>query len=334
MKRLSVIIIGRNEERHIDKCIRSVRKAIESMKESTDIIYVDSASADRSVEIARNHPIRIVQLRPEWELSSAAGRFIGSDLTDSEFIFFIDGDTLVYKSWLPSALRFLKNHPAVAGVAGIVNELFVDGDGRIVGHRWNRYHQVSEEMDSSVFGGIALFRRSVLDDVGGYNPYLTANTDVELCLRIRKSGYKLAKLYTPMALTYAFPRESMVEIIRRYRSDLYALGTTLRYCMKSGLFWQYLMKHLRYVATYMAAAFATIITLSASLITGEQGIFLVWIAAVTAMFVMTAFRRRSIRGIFISLVKRTLVTIRTIQTFITTHPKGPETYPRDVIVIQ
>ncbi len=333
MSVVSVIIIGRNEEKHIGRCVRSVLKGTETYSDC-DVLFVDSASSDRSVEIAAQYPIRIVQLRPDWKLTSAAGRYIGYRNTESEYVFFIDGDTLLYRKWIPLAISFLSNNPGIAGVAGIVNELFHDDEGRIVGHRWNRYNQIEDEIDSTVFGGIALFRRSVLDRVGDYNPFLSANTDVELCLRIKKAGFKLAKIYHPMALTYSHPRESIYEISRRFRSDLYSLGTTLRYCMRSGLFWRYLTGHLRYITSFFLGVVISLIILLIALFTNEPIIALGWTATVIAGLLFYAVRRRSIRGVFISLLKRAFVTVKTLQTFITTRPKAADTYPRDVIVIQ
>ena len=72
MPQLSVIIIGRNEESHIERSIRSVLRATENLKD-TEIIYVDSASVDRSIDIARRFPIRVLQLKSDWPLSAAAG---------------------------------------------------------------------------------------------------------------------------------------------------------------------------------------------------------------------------------------------------------------------
>ena len=73
---LSVVIISRNEERNIARCIESVLEATDEMA-SYEIILVDSVSTDRTVEIAKKYPIRILQLKHKSQCSPAAGRFIG-----------------------------------------------------------------------------------------------------------------------------------------------------------------------------------------------------------------------------------------------------------------
>ena len=58
---LSFIVISKNEERNIERCIRSILKVFEGRKEHLrEVILVDSYSTDRTVEIARKYPINIL----------------------------------------------------------------------------------------------------------------------------------------------------------------------------------------------------------------------------------------------------------------------------------
>ena len=67
---VSIVIKALNEERHIAVAIESAMAALESMRGEVmrgeimgEIILADSASTDRTVEIAANYPIKIVTLR-------------------------------------------------------------------------------------------------------------------------------------------------------------------------------------------------------------------------------------------------------------------------------
>jgi glycosyltransferase involved in cell wall biosynthesis len=73
---ISVVIISRNEAKNITRAIESVLKAVEHWPQ-TEILLVDSASTDETVEIAKHYPINIVRLKPSWFLSPPAGRLIG-----------------------------------------------------------------------------------------------------------------------------------------------------------------------------------------------------------------------------------------------------------------
>jgi len=330
---LSVVIIGRNEESHIAKCIRSVLKSTAGYREC-DIIYVDSASSDNTVHIAKQHPIRIIQLRPDWPLSSSAGRYLGFIHTSGEYVFFIDGDTIVYKKWLAYAVAFLKSHPGVGGVAGIVNELFIDSNGRIQGMKKNRYNQKKKSEDARVFGGIALYRRKVLEEVRPFNPYVVATPELELSLRIRKAGYRLVRIYEPMAITYAPQRETAGEIIRRARANLYSMGNTLHYCRRNGLFWRYVKERMGFVISYAAVLLASAGIVVISLVTKNSTLFCAWGAFIILLVLMHAIKKRSIRKVFISLFKRTVILYKTVESYVKTSIKNVDEFPKDVIIIQ
>ena len=55
---LSVFIITRNEERNIAECLKSVSFAAE-------VIVVDTGSTDRTIQIAREHGVRVEKIG--WE---------------------------------------------------------------------------------------------------------------------------------------------------------------------------------------------------------------------------------------------------------------------------
>src|SRR5262245_4258818 len=109
MPELSVIVIGRNEAAHIDKCLRSLLASLAG-KNDYEVIYVDSASDDETVEIARRHPIRILQLRRDWILTPAAGRFIGYQHAAGKYIQFVDADTVIFKRWIEESIAVLERN--------------------------------------------------------------------------------------------------------------------------------------------------------------------------------------------------------------------------------
>src|SRR5215510_6336916 len=76
MRSLTVIVIGRNEEAYITDCLRSALAAA-AQAGGAEVVYVDSASTDRTMGLARALGVRVISLRPEWELSPSAGRHVG-----------------------------------------------------------------------------------------------------------------------------------------------------------------------------------------------------------------------------------------------------------------
>ena len=69
---LSVVVIGRNEGDRLITCLRSVQ-AMRGDFERAEIIYVDSASADRSPERARELGAKVIVLEA-GDLSAAKAR--------------------------------------------------------------------------------------------------------------------------------------------------------------------------------------------------------------------------------------------------------------------
>lgn len=333
MNTLSIIVIGRNEEHHIARCLRSVLTGSESFVDR-EIIYVDSASTDNTVNIAKRFPIRIIQLRSSWKLSSSAGRYLGFENTHGKYVFFVDGDTIVYKHWLEEAVSFMRNSPDIGGVAGIVHEIAVDEKGNRVGFRRNRYKQSTQILPVNVFGGIALYRRAVLERVRPFNPHVKATPELELSLRIRKAGYGLMRLYIPMAITYAPKRETFGEILRRSRSNLYSMGDTLHYCRRNGLAWPYIKERMGFVFCFAAGVLLSVGILLFALVSRNVALLMGWCAVILFFLGFQAIRKRSIRKVGISLFKRTVILYKTIQSFCTARVREIEEYPTDVIVIK
>ncbi len=331
MCELAVVIIGRNEEHHLARCIRSVFKGTRTMP-GTQIVYVDSASTDRSIEIASQYPIDIVRLQNDWFLSAAAGRYAGFFQSESTFIFFIDGDSVVFKGWLERGIHFLKQHPQVAAVAGIVHENMLDKDGRIENILQNRYGQKKDREDVLTLGGIALYRREVLEQSGPFNPFITVDEERELALRIRRLGFGLVRILEPMAITYGPSRESVREILRRFHTNLYTFGRTLRYCQAEGLFWQYIRERLNFITTTLFGLLMCLLFVCVAVYLRRE----IWLLILCGVIVLIFFliKRNRVHEIGTSLLKRLVMTFRTVQTYFTTRPIHMENYPKNVLVIQ
>ena len=83
---ISVVIITKNEEKNLDKCIKSV-------KWCDEIIVIDDNSIDKTIEIAKKHKALIYQ-RPLSQNFSSQRNF-GIDKAKNEWILFVDADEIV-----------------------------------------------------------------------------------------------------------------------------------------------------------------------------------------------------------------------------------------------
>jgi glycosyltransferase involved in cell wall biosynthesis len=333
MPEVSVIIIGRNEAACIEKCLHSVFAALKGVDDH-EVIYVDSASEDDTVKVAGQFPIRILQLRREWRLSPAAGRYIGYQYASGQFLAFVDGDTVVHPTWLAESCAFLRDNPEYGGVAGVLDKADLSAEGEGAVHAANYYGQTAEEPLRNVItlGGIATYRRKAMQQAGTFNPYLPTGEECEVALRIRRAGYKLARLFTPMGTAHTLPPESVREIMRRSRAHLYDYGATLRYCLTNGFGFRFSIEQMQFFYTFVGGLLAVAIAVIVSLLTGTA----VWLigAAVAVVALYLIVKRRGPTRLGIGLLKRTMVTYCTILSFLNTKPVPVESYPRDVLVLK
>ncbi len=227
--KLSVVVIARNEENAIARCLASVVRAVADR--DAEILFVDSASTDRTVEIARQYPVSIVRLDPQLPLSPGAGRWLGTRLTKGEYVCFIDGDMIVIEGWLTQALEILSDH-RIGAVGG---RLFwiLPGEDLHLGHR--------DDFPLGVvpgLGGAGVYRRHALQECGSFNPFLRGEEERELAYRLFSGGYKVMRVESPMAYHLNKPRSVQENVERAIYFR--GVGQIMRRYPMRAIFWDLL----------------------------------------------------------------------------------------------
>ena len=111
---VSVVIKALNEERNICAAIESSLRAVERV--GGEVILADSCSSDRTVELASQYPVRVVQFSNAAERCCGAAPQLGWQHARGEFVYILDGDMRMVEGFLEEALSFLAQHPEVGGV--------------------------------------------------------------------------------------------------------------------------------------------------------------------------------------------------------------------------
>ncbi len=196
MSRVAVVAIGRNEGERLVRCLQSV------IDGERIVVYVDSGSTDGSVERARQLGAEVVELPRDIPFTAARARNAGCArlleiTTDVEFVQFVDGDCEVVAGWLDLAVRALATEPLLAVVAGRRRERHP---------QQTIYNQLCDiEWDTPcgevrACGGDCLARVCAMREVGWYDPTLIAGEEPELCVRLRKKGWKIRRVQAEMTL--------------------------------------------------------------------------------------------------------------------------------------
>lgn len=328
---LSIVIIARNEAENVARAIESVLREVEHWPQ-TEILLVDSASTDETVEIARQYPISIVCLDPSWFLSASAGRYIGMHYTRGDLILYLDGDMELVTGWMDQAVPFILAHPELAGVSGYLRDVHPH-DGQINSEQDLWRDSDGHPAEVRDFGGAALYRRSALKQVGGFNPYLISEEEPELCMRLRYAGYNLIHLPFLMGRHYCIPQKSLAGQLRRARLNYFSgLGQVPRYHLGTRLFWIYLKERGSFVV-FLAAVLISMITLLLTTFLRDIVFFGTWLLIVSGVLSVFLIKKRSLRKTCLSLLLHALVAYNAVRGLLMT-PRFPEEYPTDAEVVQ
>jgi len=242
--KLSIIIVSWNVEEDLVNCLKSVEK--NKPCEEFEIIVVDNASTDGSVDTIKSSfpDVKIIANSGNLGFSAANNRAI--KIAKGKYIFLLNPDTIVYQSSLDTLIAYLDDHADV----GACGPKFLDADGKAhssVGYAptfrallygrtflrslgiFRRSHKkltdrkfdYDKSGDAEQLSGAALMvRRSVMEEIGSMDEnFFMYYEDVDLCLRIRKAGFKM--VYVPESIITHIGGKSTEQVSADRRIMLY-----------------------------------------------------------------------------------------------------------------
>lgn len=238
-----LVIIGRNEGERLRHCLLSVGVPLRH------VVYVDSGSTDGSVTLAKKNGAAVVELDTDSPFTAARGRNTGFPCLmgldpETKYVQFVDGDCELIEGWVETAEKFLQAHPKHAVVCGRLRERYPEVSiyNRLCDIEWN-----GPVGDIDACGGIFMIRATAFDEVGGMNNNILAGEEPEMCLRLRRKGWLIARIDADMARHDASMTSFRQWWRRAVRSGIaYAQGYVLHgkmdgnYCLRDSLriwFW-------------------------------------------------------------------------------------------------
>lgn len=225
--KLSIIILSHNGWLQTKLCLQSLIHLLDA-RDDIDVHVIDNGSTDgtlkslNAVDAFRNKPIEFHRL--EQNRGVAGGRNFGiRNSGESEYVMFLDNDTIVTPSSIIRLIEFMDNNPeiglaapALKGVNGKlqqsfkkfpgVKEKFLNLIGRKTDCDLENPGKILEPF--YVIGACQIIRRSVIGKTG----YLDENIffgpeDADFCIRVRQAGYKV--VYNPeIELIHCWQRKS------------------------------------------------------------------------------------------------------------------------------
>lgn len=223
---VSIVIKALNEEKHIAATIESALAAIDEV--GGEVVLADSASTDRTVEIARRYPIKIVQMDNIGDRSCGAGAQLGFQHSRGRYVYLIDGDMALRRGFLRAAIRHIEADASLAGVGGIIIE--TETGNREFTQRVNRDEPDRRPGRVTRLDCGGLYRRSAIESVGYFTDRnLHGGEEGELGARLRAHGWTLDRIAVPAIDHRGHSGNAYRLLLRRITSRIaYGTGETVR----------------------------------------------------------------------------------------------------------
>ncbi len=235
---VTVLIVSRNEEKHILNCINSIEKQF-SHNNDWELIFIDGISHDRTKIIAKNYLEKKAKYKfkifdNEKKILSA-GWNIGIKNAKGKYIIRPDAHATLEKNYINKALEILKNNPKIAVVGGILITKAKGFWGDIiknalstkvgVGNSSFRTGAKSSYQDTAVYG---LYKKEVFDKSGFFNENLKRHQDTEFHQRAKENNFKFW-LQNDIKANY-FCRNSIYKLLKQ----MFQIGRYLPVLIKIG----------------------------------------------------------------------------------------------------
>jgi GT2 family glycosyltransferase len=207
---VSVIIVNFNGKKFLEECIPSL--IIQTCK-NLEIIVVDNASSDGSVEYLKSHFEGLVIIENKSNLGFAEGANTGIRNSRGPYILTLNNDTRVEGRCIEGLLQVMNSDDVI----GMCAPKMLFPDGRInstgicisrSGAAWDRgmFEEDRGQYNSpeEIFGpcgGAALFRRKMFDEIGLFDKdFFLYMEDVDIAFRGQLAGWKC--MFVPEAVVY------------------------------------------------------------------------------------------------------------------------------------
>ncbi len=183
---VSVIVPAYNAEKYIARTLETI---LSQTYTRLEVIVVDDASTDRTVNIVREFARRDprVRLLSQPHLGVSRARNLAIERSRGEFIAPVDADDLWHREKIRDQVDCMLREGASVGLVYSWSRTMDEHEVPISGIAHEKKGDVLAELMYSNFignGSAALIRRSCFDVVGGFDPQLSHCEDWDLYLRV------------------------------------------------------------------------------------------------------------------------------------------------------
>ncbi len=220
---LSVIIVNYNTAGLLAKCLRSIQA---DAPRKTEIVVVDNASRDRSVQLIREKfpDVRLIANNHNAGFAKANNQAAKS--TTGRYLYFLNPDTELKSGALRAMCNFMDSHPDI-GLAGtrIVNP---DGspqpsvDNHYPGERYAKGDLKDLKGEIAwVLGASMIMDRGLFEELRGFDEaFFLYGEEQDLCLRVREAGFRIGYIPDAVVVHWGGKSETGVPAVQVWNKKL------------------------------------------------------------------------------------------------------------------
>lgn len=213
--KLSIIIVNYNTRVILDECIGSILK--NPFHENFEVIVIDNASSDGSVEFIRQKYPSVMLLVNEKNLGFAGANNRGVKTARGKYILLLNSDAEVLDGSLDKMFDYMETNPSV----GIVGPKLIGAGGKIIQMSWGWLPTILKELLQKIFtpehifkyeflqlmvkflerkqrevelvsGACMFIRKEVLNSVGLLDEnFFLYFEEPDFCMRVHNAGWKI-----------------------------------------------------------------------------------------------------------------------------------------------
>ncbi|MCS6926949.1 MAG: glycosyltransferase [Candidatus Binatia bacterium] len=211
--KVSVVVCAYNAERTMAPCLASLEQL---NYPNYEVIVVNDGSTDRTREIAERYDF--IRLINQENKGLSAARNVGIAAATGEIVAFTDSDCVVDPDWLTYLVTtFLRTgRQAVGGPNFPPPEETLVPSAVAVSPGGPTHVLLNDEVAEHIPGCNMAFRKSVLEEINGFDPvFRAAGDDVDLCWRLQNKGYEIG--FSPAAVVWHFRRNTVKAYLQQQR---------------------------------------------------------------------------------------------------------------------
>ncbi len=178
----TVVIPCRNQARFLSDAIES---ALRQTWPAVEVIVVDDGSTDDTASVVSRYAA--VRHLTQTNQGTAVARNAGLAASRGEFVLFLDADDRLLPHAVTTGIDWLRDHPDRAYVTGHVRLIRQDGADAGIPQQEHADGYVPLLRSNYIWTpGVVIYRRLVLDCVGGFARAACGSADYELNIRIAR----------------------------------------------------------------------------------------------------------------------------------------------------